>query len=249
MFKVWIASALLSASLLAGQISVAVAANLSDVIEVFKAEFAKSNPQTKVNTVLGASGKFTTQIKNGAPFDLFLSADMGFPEVLYADKIAVSKPVVYASGALAMMSTRGFDLSKGMSVLDDVKVDKIALANPKTAPYGTATLEAFKNAKLFEKVQAKLVYGESISQAIQFATTAADIGFVNKSAFFGETMKRYQEGKDWVEVDPKLYTPIAQGMVLLQQAKNNAEARAFYDFVLSPQAKKIFKDYGYFVHE
>ena len=249
MFKVWIASALLSASLLAGEISVAVAANLSDVIEVFKAEFAKSNPQTKVNTVLGASGKFTTQIKNGAPFDLFLSADMGFPEVLYADKIAVSKPVVYASGALAMMSTRGFDLSKGMSVLDDVKVDKIALANPKTAPYGTATLEAFKNAKLFEKVQAKLVYGESISQAIQFATTAADIGFVNKSAFYGETMKRYQEGKDWVEVDAKLYTPIAQEMVLLQQAKNNAEARAFYDFVLSPQAKKIFKDYGYFVHE
>ena len=121
---------------------------------------------------------------------------MGFPEVLYADKIAVSKPVVYASGALAMMSTRGFDLSKGMSVLDDVKVDKIALANPKTAPYGTATLEAFKNAKLFEKVQAKLVYGESISQAIQFATTAADIGFVNKSAFYGETMKRYKEGKD-----------------------------------------------------
>lgn len=249
MFKVWIASALLSASLLAGEISVAVAANLSDVIEVFKAEFAKSNPQTKVNTVLGASGKFTTQIKNGAPFDLFLSADMGFPEVLYADKIAVSKPVVYASGALAMMSTRGFDLSKGMSVLDDVKVDKIALANPKTAPYGTATLEAFKNAKLFEKVQAKLVYGESISQAIQFATTAADIGFVNKSAFYGETMKRYKEGKDWVEVDAKLYTPIAQGMVLLQQAKNNAEARAFYDFVLSPQAKKIFKDYGYLVHE
>lgn len=249
MFKVWIASALLSASLLAGEISVAVAANLSDVIEIFKAEFAKSNPQTKVNTVLGASGKFTTQIKNGAPFDLFLSADMGFPEVLYADKIAVSKPVVYASGALAMMSTRGFDLSKGMSVLDDVKVDKIALANPKTAPYGTATLEAFKNAKLFEKVQAKLVYGESISQAIQFATTAADIGFVNKSAFYGETMKRYKEGKDWVEVDAKLYTPIAQGMVLLQQAKNNAEARAFYDFVLSPQAKKIFKDYGYLVHE
>lgn len=113
-----------------------------------------------------------------------------------------------------------------MSV-DDVKVDKIALANPKTAPYGTATLEAFKNAKLFEKVQAKLVYGESISQAIQFATTVPDIGFVNKSAFFGETMKRYQEGKDWVEVDLKLYTPIAQGMVLLQQAKNNAEARAF----------------------
>lgn len=110
MFKVWIASTF-KCFFISREISVAVAANLSDVIEVFKAEFAKNNPQTKVNTVLGASGKFTTQIKNGAPFDLFLSADMGFPEVLYADKIAVSKPVVYASGALAMMS-RGFDLNK-----------------------------------------------------------------------------------------------------------------------------------------
>lgn len=249
MLKVWILSALLSASLLAGEINVAVAANLSDVIALLKAEFAKTNPHTKVNTVLGGSGKLNAHIKNGAPFDLFLSADMGFPETLYTDKIAVSKPIVYASGALAMMSVRGFDLSKGMRVLEDVKVDKIALANPKTAPYGTATLEAFKNAKLFEKVQAKLVYGESISQAIQFTTTAADIGFVNKSAFYGETMKHYKEGKDWVEVDARLYTPIAQGIVILQQAKNNAEARAFYDFVLSPEAKKIFKDYGYLVHE
>lgn len=247
MLRVWIASSLLSVSLIAGEISVAVAANLSDVIEVFKVEFAKTNPQTRVNTILGGSGKFATQIKNGAPFDLFLSADMGFPEALYGEKIAVSKPVVYASGALAMMSIRGFDLSKGISVIDDVKIDRISLANPKTAPYGVATLEAFKNAQLFEKVETKLVYGESIAQAIGFATTAADIGFVNKSAFYGEKMKRYKEGKDWVEVDAKLYTPIEQGIVLLKQAENNVEAKAFYDFILSAKAKQIFKNYGYIV--
>lgn len=249
MLKAFIASVILSASLVAGEISVAVAANLSDVIEVCKAEFAKTNPTTKVNTVLGASGKFATQIKAGAPFDIFLSADMKFPESLYDEQLAVTKPVIYASGALAMMSTKGLDLSRGMALLNDAKVEKIALANPKTAPYGAAAIEAFKNAGVYEKVETKLVYGESISQAVQFSTTAADVGFVNKSAFYSENMKQYKEGKEWVNVDAKLYTPIAQGIVILKQAQNNAEAKAFYDFVLSAKAKQIFKNYGYLIHE
>jgi len=249
MLKVFLASVVLSASLLAGEISVAVAANLSDVIEVFKTEFAKTHPNTKVNTTLGASGKFTTQIKAGAPFDLFLSADMKFPEALYAEKLAVSKPVVYASGALAMMSTHGLDVTKGIEVVLDPNVEKISLANPQTAPYGTATIEAFKNANVYEKVEAKLVYGDSISQAVHFALTAADVGFVHMSAFYGKKMRQYKEGKDWVRVDTKLYTPIAQGMVLLKNGENNAEAKAFYDFVLSTKAKEVFKNYGYLVHE
>ncbi len=249
MLRVLVATLFLSGSLLAGEINVAVAANLSDVIEVLKVEFAKANPQTKVNTVLGASGKFTTQIKAGAPFDLFLSADMKFPQSLHDEQFAVTKPVVYASGALAMMSTKGLDLTQGIKIVNDPKVEKIALANPKTAPYGTATMEAFKNANVLDHIESKLVYGDSISQAIQFSITAADIGFINKSAFFSETMKKYVEGKDWVNVDPKLYTPIAQGMVILKQAQNNAEARAFYDFVLSPTSQKIFKAYGYLINE
>ena len=249
MLKLFLASVMLGASLLAGEISVAVAANLSDVIEVFKTEFAKTNPNTKVNTVLGASGKFTTQIKSGAPFDLFLSADMKFPESLYAENIAVTKPVVYASGALVMVSTKGLDLSKGMAVVADPKVEKVAIANPKTAPYGTASVEAFKNANVFETVEPKLVQGDSIGQALQFAMTAADVGFVNASAFYSDKMKAYKKGVQWVDVDPKLYTPIAQGIVLLKQAENNAEAKAFYDFLLSAKAKQIFKNYGYLVNE
>ena len=249
MLKILLSSMALSVSLLAGEISVAVAANLSDAIEALKAEFVKTNPHTKVNTVLGASGKFATQIKAGAPFDIFMSAGMNFPETLYAEKWAVTKPVVYASGALAMVSTRGVDLSKGMALLESASIEKIALANPKTAPYGTASIEAFKNAKVYEKIESKLVYGESISQALQFATTAADVGFVNSSAFYGEKMKRYVEGVHWVNVDAKLYTPIAQGIVMLKQAENNADAKAFYTFILSAQAKAIFKSYGYLVNE
>lgn len=249
MLKIWISSVIFSVSLLAGEISVAVAANLSDAIEVLKAEFAKTHPHIKVTTILGASGKFATQIKSGAPFDLFLSADMKFPETLYAEKFAVTQPVVYASGALAMVSTRGLDLSKGMLVLHDARVEKIAIANPATAPYGTASVEAFKQANVLDKVEAKLVYGESIAQALQFSLTAADVGFINASAFYSDKMKAYKEGKEWVMVDPKLYTPIAQGIVLLKQAQSNAEAKAFYDFVLSPEAKAIFKANGYLVNE
>jgi len=249
MLKFFLSSVLLSVSLLAGEISVAVAANLSDAIEVLKTEFAKNNPNTKVNTILGASGKFTTQIKSGAPFDLFLSADMKFPENLYAEHFAITKPVVYASGALAMVSTKGLDLSQGIAVLNEPKVEKVAIANPTTAPYGTASIEAFKNAKVFEKTEPKLVYGDSISQALQFSITAADVGFVNASAFYSDKMKNYKEGKEWVMVDAKLYTPIAQGIVVLKQAEHNAEAKAFYDFILSAPAKKIFKSYGYLVNE
>lgn len=249
MLKLLFVTLVCAISLLAGEIRVAVASNLSDVIEVIKTEFAKTNSQTKVNTVLGGSGKLATQIKAGAPFDVFLSADMKFPALLFEEKLAKNKPVIYASGALAIMSTKGLDVSKGIGILTDAKVEKIALANPKTAPYGTAAIEAIKNTGLYEKVEAKFVYGESISQAIQFTTTAADVGIVNTSAFYSEKMKRYSEGKDWVSVDTKLYTPIAQGLVLLKQAENNAEAKAFYDFVLSPKAKQIFKNYGYLVHE
>jgi len=249
MLKLLLASVLLSASLLAGEISVAVAANLSDAVESLKTEFAKTNPNTKVNTILGASGKFTTQIKSGAPFDIFLSADMKFPESLYEDGIAVTKPVIYASGALAMVSTKGLDLSKGIAVIADPKVEKVAIANPKTAPYGTASMEAFKNANILDKVEPKLVQGDSIGQALQFSLTAADVGFVNASAFYSDKMKEYKKGVQWVDVDPKLYKPIAQGIVLLKQAEKNAEAKAFYDFVLSAKAKAIFKNYGYVVNE
>lgn len=249
MFKVVLVSLFLSVGLFAGEISVAVAANLSDAIEVLKAEFAKTYPNTKINTILGASGKFTTQIKSGAPFDVFLSADMKFPESLYTEHFAVTKPVVYASGALAMVSTKGVDLSRGVAILADSKIEKVAIANPTTAPYGSASIEAFKNAHVFEQVEPKLVYGDSIGQALQFSLTAADVGFVNASAFYSDKMKAYKEGKEWVMVDAKLYTPIAQGIVLLKQAKENAEAKAFYDFILSAPAKKIFKDYGYLVNE
>ena len=233
---------LFTAVLSAGQINIAVAANVSYAIDELKAEFAKTNPDTDVRVTLGSSGKLTAQIRNGAPYGIFMSADMKYPEALYKDRIAVSEPVVYAQGALACLSAKKRDFSQGIALLHDAKIKKIAVANPKTAPYGIAAVEAMQNADVYESLKKKFVYAESVSQTVAYAVTAADIGLVAMSSLYSPKMKRFKEGVHWSPVDPKLYTPIKQGVVLL---KNDKEYRAFYDFIFSDRAKTIFEKYGY----
>ena len=247
MKKIVLALTFLCSSIFAGTINIAVAANVSYAINELIAQFNKTNPDTKVEVVLGASGKFTTQIQNGAPFDIFLSADMKFPETLEKEKLTATKPVIYAQGSVAMLSSKELDLKKGLSIVEDSNINKIAIANPKTAPYGRATMEVFKNANILDKVENKLVYAESISQTVTYAITATDIGFIAKSSLYDEKMSQYKENINWISVDPKLYTPIDQGIVILNRAKDNKEAKAFYDFILSDNAKKIFIDFGYLV--
>ena len=236
----------LSFSLLhAGTINIALAANVSYAINDLKTAFAKKYPDTKVEITLGGSGKLTAQIKNGAPYDIFMSANMRYPNALYRQNLAITQPKVYAQGALAMLSLRPRDFTKGITIVTEKNIRRIAIANPRTAPYGKASIEALKNAKLYESVKKKLIYGESIAQTVTYAVTAADIGFIAKSALYSSKMQRFKEGRNWTEVDAKLYTPIEQGIVLLKRAKNNLDAKHFYDFILSDEAKKIFKRYGY----
>ncbi|MDH4943896.1 molybdate ABC transporter substrate-binding protein [Sulfurimonas sp. C5] len=231
----------------AGEINIAVAANVSYAIETLKAEFAKTHPDTKVQVTLGSSGKLTAQIKNGAPYGLFMAANMKYPSSLYNDKIAITEPIVYAQGALAYLSVKQHDFSKGINILASDEVKKIAIANPKTAPYGKAAIEAIQNANIYDTVKDKFVFAESISQTVTYAITAADIGLIAKSSLYSDKMQEYKEGINWSAVDPKLYTPIKQGIVLLESGANNPEYKAFYDFILSDKAKEIFKSYGYIV--
>ncbi len=245
MKKIVLGMVLCLAMLSAGEIKIALAANVSYAIEPLKKAFYTLYPKTNIEVILGSSGKLTAQIKNGAPYELFMSANMKYPEVLYKEGIAVTKPIIYAQGALAYLSVKPQDFTQGMMLLADDKIKKIAIANPKTAPYGVAALEALKNAKVHDAVKEKLVYGESIAQTMTYATTAADIGLIAKSSLFSPQMAHFKEGINWSDVDITLYTPIDQGMVILKKGEGNPEVKDFHDFMLSAKAQKILKNFGY----
>lgn len=243
--KIIITSIFLLNTMYAGSINIAVAANVSYAIDDIKKEFNKLYPNTNVKVTLGSSGKLTAQIKHGAPYDLFMSANMLYPDILYNNNIAITAPIIYAQGALALLSNKPRSFKHGINVLKSKLVHRIAIANPKTAPYGKATVEALKNSNIFDEIKDKIIYGESISQTVSYTVIAADVGIIAKSSLYSPKMKKFIPNIHWVDIDSKLYRPIDQGIVLLNNAKVNSEAKAFYDFILSSNAKKIFKRYGY----
>ncbi|MEW6562788.1 MAG: molybdate ABC transporter substrate-binding protein [Pseudomonadota bacterium] len=242
---IWLLVCLLAApQLLAAPLTVAVAANVKYAFDDLQAAFAKESG-VEIRPVFSSAGKIVSQIEGGAPFDVFLSADMEYPEKLYAQKLAVTKPQVYAYGTLVLWTLKLLDLGKGLSVLTDDGVVKVALPNPRVAPYGRAAIQALTAQKLFPAVEPKLVYGESITQATQYIDSgAADIGFTAKSVVIAPEM--HGRGR-WVELPKDSYEPIAQGVVILKHgAETQFEAaRRFVHFLTSPKAREIFRQYGY----
>lgn len=229
------------------KITVAVAANMQYAIEAVKAEFNKED-HTQVDIVLGASGKLTQQVLSGAPFNVFISADTAFPAKLVEAKMAISEPKVYAQGLLVLWSnSAAVKPSANLSMLTSSAVKHIAVANPATAPYGAAAVFMLKKYGLYDKVSAKLVTGESITQASQFiATRAAEIGFTAKAIVMSGEMR----GKgQWVELNRNDYPPIKQAAVLLNTGTPGevAAAKRFYNFLFSAKAKAVYKKFGYVV--
>jgi molybdate transport system substrate-binding protein len=226
------------------QITAAVAANVQFAMEDIKAAFKKGTG-IEVKTVYGASGKLATQIRNGAPFDLFVSADMDFPDSLRAWGHAPEKPRPYAYGKLVMWTLKDLDLGKGLAMLADSAIGRIALADPKRAPYGRESLKALQRSGLADALRPKLVYGENISQVSQYILTGnADIGFNAKSIVLAPETR----GKGhWKEVDSALYDPIAQGAVVCRYGvENNPDLSSrFYAFLYSARAREILARYGY----
>ena len=245
--KLLIASLFVGNYLFAHTITIAVAANVSYAIDDLRKEFNKIYPDTKIKVILGSSGKLTAQIKNGAPYQLFMSANMRYPKALYADGIATTQPQVYAQGGLAYLSNKKRDFTEGIKLTENPNIIKIAVANPRTAPYGIATKEALENAGIYDSVKKKFVYGESISQTVSYAVTVADMGFIAKSSLYSPRMAQYKKDIHWAEVDSTLYTPISQGIVILKNGKKNSEVRAFYNFMLKKKKKKILTQFGYLV--
>lgn len=225
-------------------LTVAVAANVKYAFDELAVEFKKESG-IEVKGIFGASGKIVAQVKNGAPFDAFLSADTESPDALYKEGLATSASRVYAYGMLVLWTKKDIDLGKGVAVVNDASVQKVAIANPKVAPYGRAAIKALESAGLSKVVEPKLVYGESITQTTQFVDSgAADIGFIAKSLVVAPEMAG--KGK-WVEVPKASYDAIAQGVVVLKHgADTQADvAKKFVDFLFTPTARSIFEKYGY----
>ncbi|MFV8324403.1 molybdate ABC transporter substrate-binding protein [Flavobacterium sp. ZS1P14] len=226
------------------KITVVAAANLKVALDSITTVFKIQNPNVDTQVIYGASGKLFEQISNGAPFDLFFSADMDYPNKLEEKKLTVSKIKMYAVGKLVIWSKKTDPNKKKINCLLDANINKISIANPATAPYGEKAVESMKYYKMYEKVKNKLVFGENITQAAQFATSgAADIGIVALSLALAPNMKK--EGGKYYIIPEKSHKPLEQGCVILQHAKGNLSAAKFYNFISSKKAAAILKYYGY----
>jgi molybdate transport system substrate-binding protein len=227
-------------------ILVAAAINLKVAAEELKRGFEAEQPGVEVTLTLGASGTFFSQLQNGAPFDLFLSADREYPARLVAAGLgAAADERLYAFGKLVAWLPPGSTLDlerRGLAALADPAVKRIAIANPAVAPFGRATVAAFTAAGVSEAVKEKLVLGTSVGQAAQFATTgAADVAFLPLSLTLGQELSG---GRTWL-VPEALYPRIEQSGVVLTAAKEPALARAFLAFITGEKGRAVLARSGY----
>jgi len=247
LLKIFLISLLINLYLFGETINIAIASNLTYVIDEIKREFRRVAPDINIRTTIGSSGKLATQIQNGAPYHIFMSADMRYPEILYKKGLTSIQPVIYAQGEIALISKKERDFSKGLKLLQDSSIRRIAVANPKTAPYGKASFEALKSDKILETLKSKLIFGESISQTLIYALRVADIGIVAKSSLYNPKMRGFKEGVNWITVDRNLYHLINQGIVVLKRGEKSLAVWNFYSFILGDRGREIFKKYGYIV--
>jgi molybdate transport system substrate-binding protein len=226
-------------------IYVAVAANMQFAMKDLASAF-QGKTGIACELITGSSGKLTAQIKQGAPFDVFVSANMMYPEEVQKSGLAAAPPRVYAYGKLVLWSMKE-GLEPSIELLADPSIHHIALANPKTAPYGAAALEALTKYQLLGQLKGKLVYGESIAQTSQYISAGAvELGFTALSVVLSPEWK--DKGK-WTLIDTGLYAPIGQGVVVVKRENGREEAAMqFQEFLFSEEAGEILKEYGYAVY-
>ena len=231
--------AALSVSVRAAEVKVAVAANFTDAVKEIGALFDKATGHTAIFS-FGPTGGLYNQITQAAPFEVFLSADQATPAKAITEGHAVQGTAfTYATGKLVLYS-KADGLTLGEVALKEGKFTKIAIANPKTAPYGTAAVEVMQKIGVYEALKGKIVEGNNIAQTFQFVDTAnAEVGFI---AFAQVALKR--GGSRWV-VPANMHKTIAQDAVLLKTGANNEAAKAFIAFLKGPEARKVIEKYGY----
>ena len=228
-----------------GVITVAAASDLTYAAGEIVSDFEKETG-CEVHLIMGSSGNFLTQIENGAPFDLFFSADVAYPKKLEGEGLAApGSTYIYAIGKIVLWTRKdsSVDLSKGLEGLRDPSVRKISIANPEHAPYGRAAEEALRRSGVYDAVKDKLVLGENISQAAQFVESGnADEGIVALSLAASPAMK--EEGR-YEAIPENLYTPIEQSAVVLRAASHPKAARQFLDYIKMPATAALLERYGF----
>lgn len=234
---------LLLPSLLSAQpLRIAVAANAQFVMDKLRVAFERQSGQ-RVETIVSSSGKLTTQIQQGAPYDVFLSADMTYPNTLHKQQLTLAAPTIYAYGSLVLWTLRDLPLTADLSVLLNPAVRHIAVANPATAPYGSAAIALLTSRQLNARVQPRLVFGESIAQVNQYILSgAAEVGFTAKSVVLDPSLSGRGH---WIDLPATAYPPIAQGVVILRRTTQPKAARQFVAFLRSPAARRILQQFGY----
>lgn len=226
-----------------GRITVAAAADLKYALEEILVEFRRANPGEEIETSYGSSGKFHTQIRQGAPFDLFLSADIDYPRQLAKEGLAAAPAIPYAVGRIALWSIARDARRMTLADLADPGIRKIAIANPKHAPYGKRAEEALRAAGVWSQVESRLVMGENIAQVAQFVQSGnADAGIIALSlALHQELAARGSHAL----IPEGLHQPLEQGFIITRRAAANPLAQRFADFMGSPAARRILVRWGF----
>ncbi len=232
-----------SSHALAEQVQVAVAANFTAPLQAITSEFEKDTGHSVVAS-FGATGQLYAQIQNGAPFEVFLSADESTPAKLDNEGLGVSDSrFTYAIGSLVLWSAKPDYLDGSDAVLKANQYQHLAIANPKAAPYGLAATEVLDKLGLSAAVKDKLVEGQNITQVHQFiATGNAELGFVALSQVYKDG--QLSSGSAWM-VPAQMHTPIKQDALILKTGEHNPAAAAFADYLKGPKAAAIIKSYGY----
>ncbi|MEJ1241719.1 molybdate ABC transporter substrate-binding protein [Chryseolinea sp. T2] len=225
------------------KILVAAASDMKYALDSVISNYSSTHKDVNIVVTYGSSGKFFEQISNGAPFDIFFSADVAYPDKLVGLGKTGQAVRKYGRGRIVIWSRRIDPNADGINSLLDKRITKIAIANPEHAPYGRRAVEAMKQANIYEQVKSRLVFGENISQAAQFVTTgAADAGILALSLALSPPMK--SQGKYYL-IPETFHQPLEQAVVILKQAANNADARTFQDFVLSTRGQAILSYFGF----
>ncbi len=227
----------------AEKITIAAAADLKFAMDEIVATFKKANPAEEVDVVYGSSGKFQTQIQQGAPYDLFFSADIAFPRELAKAGFAASDVKPYAFGRIVLWSANLDATKLTLASLTEPSIARIAIANPKHAPYGKRAEEALRASDLWDKLEPKLVYGENIAHTAQFVQTGnAQVGIIALSLAVSPELA--SKGGYW-PIPDKLHQPLEQGYIITLRAKSNVLARRFADYMGSKPARAVMTKYGF----